>query len=67
MEFAKYQRPGLDGEGIENVVRKDRRARPVIERQGASKIAPQIHRTSRPTIHIDPSRHDTIAASEVEK
>jgi hypothetical protein len=67
MEFAEYRRAGLDREAIENVVRKDRRARLVVERQGASKIAPQIHRTSRPTIHVDPSWQDAIAASEVEQ
>ena len=67
MEFPKYRRPRLDGEAVENVIRKNRRARPGIKRQGASKIAPQIHRTSLPAVHIDPAWHDTIAAAEIEQ
>jgi hypothetical protein len=67
MEFPKDRRPGLNGDAVDNVVHKDRSARPGIERQGASKIAAQIHRASRPAVHIDPSCHDTIAAAEVEQ
>jgi hypothetical protein len=67
IELTKHRRARLDGEAVENVVREDRGAAPVVERQWASKIAPEIHRTARPAIHVDPSRHHPIATSEVEQ
>jgi hypothetical protein len=57
----------LHREGRKDVVGKNRRARPVVERQAAPKVAPQIHGTSRPTVDIDPPREKTVAAAEVEQ
>jgi hypothetical protein len=66
MEFPKDRRAGLDGEAVEHVVRKDGRARPVVERQRAPKVAPQIQPRLRPTVHVDPSGQAGITAPEVE-
>ncbi len=67
MEFPEDRRARLDRKAIENVVREDRGAGLFVERQRASKIAPEIHRTARPAIRVDPPRHHPIAASEVEQ
>jgi hypothetical protein len=67
MEFPEDRRARLDGQAIQNVVREDRGERAVIQRQWASKIAPEIHRTPRPPIHVHPSGHDPITTSEVEQ